>query len=315
MMTSFLVGPSSLCAQNSRPKVKPARKRAGRNQNALKGATVEIYKTIGDVQLKMYLFKPKNHQPEHRKPAIVFFFGGGWRAGSPAQFGLHCQYLASRGMVAMAADYRVESRHQTKAIHCVADAKSAIRWIRKNSKRLGIDPNKIVAAGGSAGGHLAAATATISGFNEKGESTEISSQPNALILFNPALNLTPAAFNESPDSKRMKGLQNRLGTEFRNLSPVFHISKTTPPCIIFHGEADKTVPFKQATEFAAAMKKRGLSCEVAGYPDEGHGFFNFGRKGNVAFLSTLSRADAFLVSLGYLKGNGNVKEFFKMSNK
>ena len=77
-------------------------------------AEAEVYKKVGDVELKMYLFKPAGHKPTDRRPAIVFFFGGGWRGGTPTQFQQQSKYLASRGMVAMAADYRVLSRHQTK---------------------------------------------------------------------------------------------------------------------------------------------------------------------------------------------------------
>jgi acetyl esterase/lipase len=129
-------------AQKTSQKKQPGRKRI---RQSLAGAKVEIYKTVGDVQLKMYLYLPREHQPRDRMSAVVFFFGGGWKAGTPSQFSQHCRYLASRGMVAMTADYRVESRHQVKAHQCVADAKSAIRWVRKNAKRLGVDPQKIVA--------------------------------------------------------------------------------------------------------------------------------------------------------------------------
>jgi hypothetical protein len=145
---------------------------------------VEVYKTVGDVKLSLYLFRPPDHKSSDRRPAIVFFFGGGWRAGSPRQFEQQCRYLASRGMLAIAADYRVASRHNVKVVSCVADAKSAVRWVRVHAGTLGVDPEKIVAAGGSAGGHLAACTGTITGLDEQGEDLGVSSRPNAMILFN-----------------------------------------------------------------------------------------------------------------------------------
>ncbi len=120
------------------------------------GAKVEVYKTVADVQLKMYMYFPADHNATDKRPAIVFFFGGGWVNGTPKQFRPHCEYLASRGMVAMAADYRVRSRHGTAAIDCVKDGKSAVRWIRENADRLGVDPQRVAAGGGSAGGHVAA---------------------------------------------------------------------------------------------------------------------------------------------------------------
>ena len=89
------------------------------------------------------------------------------------------------------ADYRVRSRHNTLAVTCVEDGKSAVRWIRKNAERLGIDPNRIAAGGGSAGGHVAACAGVVPGLDAANESVEISSVPNALALFNPAMMLAP----------------------------------------------------------------------------------------------------------------------------
>ncbi len=89
---------------------------------AMEGATVEPYKSVGDVTLNCYVFYPADHEPGDRRAAIVFFFGGGWRSGTPRQFEQQCRYLASRGMVAITADYRVRSRHGTLAEKCVADA-------------------------------------------------------------------------------------------------------------------------------------------------------------------------------------------------
>ena len=99
----------------------------------LPGSRAEVYKTIGDVKLKIYIYEPKGHKAGAKRPAIVFFFGGGWRGGTPRQFLEHCRYLASKGMVAMTTDYRVSSRQGTKPFHCVRDGKSAVRWIRQNA--------------------------------------------------------------------------------------------------------------------------------------------------------------------------------------
>ena len=261
------------------------------------GARVETYKQVGDVQLSLYVFEPPG-PAEANRPAIVFFFGGGWTNGSPAQFEQHCRHLASRGMVAITADYRVGSRHQVKPVACLADAKSAIRWVRQNATRLGIDPQRIAAGGGSAGGHLAAATATVPGFEEPGEDTGISSVPNALVLFNPALVLAPL------DGLDLQGFESRvgaerMGTEPRQLSPAHHVKAGVPPTIIFHGRDDTTVPFATAEAFARLMKKAGNRCELVGYDGQKHGFFNYGRTGG-RYAETLAATDEFLVSLGYL---------------
>ncbi len=113
------------------------------------------FKTIGDVKLKLFVFEPEEHKSTDSRPAIVFFFGGGWNQGSPQQFYPHCKYLAARGMVAISAEYRVRSRHGITPFECVTDGKSAVRWIRANADKLGIDADSIATGGGSAGGHWA----------------------------------------------------------------------------------------------------------------------------------------------------------------
>lgn len=75
----------------------------------LKDATIKIYKTIDeDVNLKLYIFNPAGHKVTDKSPAIVFFFGGGWNSGTPTQFAPQAKYMASRGMVAICAEYRTK---------------------------------------------------------------------------------------------------------------------------------------------------------------------------------------------------------------
>jgi len=121
------------------------------------------------------MFTPENHKLTDYALAVVFFFGGGWREGNPAQFVKHCEYLSAREMVAIVADYRVKSRHAVPAKDCVSDAKSAIRWVRENASEFGIDNNRIAAGGGSAGGYLAAACATLPKFDDDIENNTSSS--------------------------------------------------------------------------------------------------------------------------------------------
>lgn len=271
----------------------------------LDGAQVEAYKTIGDVKLNLYIFNPADHKATDARPAIVFFFGGGWRSGSPKQFEQQCKYLATRGMVAITADYRVASRHQTKAIDCVRDGKSAIRWVRTNATRLGVDADRIVAAGGSAGGHVAACTGVVPGVEESGEDTAVSSRPNALALFNPALVLASYDGLAPFDDERLAGLRERIGDDPRVISPIHHVAADAPPTIIFHGKADTTVAYQTAERFAEVMKKAGNRCELVGYAGQPHGFFNYGRNDNVYYQKTLDELDRFLVSLNYLQPKEN----------
>jgi acetyl esterase/lipase len=262
-------------------------------------ARAEVYKTVGDVKLSLYIFTPPDHKPEGKRPAIVFFFGGGWRAGNPAQFHEHAKHLAARGMVAITADYRVASRHDVKAAACVADAKSAIRYVRRHAARLGIDPDRLAAGGGSAGGHLAACTGTIQGFDEPAEDKSISSVPNALVLFNPALVLAPVEGLDL-DKERLASLGERMGVEPKELSPYHHVKQGVPPTLILHGKADTTVPYSTAEAFAKSMTAAGNRCELVGYENQTHGFFNFGRGDGTHYTRTVQAMDEFLTSLGYL---------------
>ena len=252
----------------------------------LQEARVETYRKIDSTELKLWIFGESD--PKVPKPAIVFFFGGGWNSGSPDQFEKQARHFAKRGMIAITADYRVKSRQGVQVVECVKDAKAAIAWVRENAERLGIDPDKIAASGGSAGGHLAASTGTISGIGSD-------ERPNAMILFNPACTLAAIA-NWQPGAKAKLSVE-RLGVEAQVISPAHHIGPHTPPTLILHGKKDTTVPYASVVAFESAMKKADRPCKLVGYDGAGHGFFNRGED----FAKTLAEADGFLVELGWLK--------------
>jgi len=248
-----------------------------------------IYKTVDETELRLHLFFPPDHKASDKSPAIVFFFGGGWKGGSPSQFYPHCEYLASRGMVAMAAEYRVASRNQTSPMECIKDAKSAIRWIRENARELGVDPDAVLAGGGSAGGHMAAAAGTNTAFEEEGENLSVSSSPQALVLFNPVFDNGPNGYGYS-----------RVKDYWREFSPMHNISNTTPPTIVFLGTEDHLIPVETAQEYKRLMENEGGRCELYLYEGEGHGFFNYQKQ--AMYTETLLEVDRFLSSLGYLQG-------------
>jgi acetyl esterase/lipase len=256
-------------------------------------AKAEVYKTSGPTSLSLYIFEPPGKGAS--RPAIVFFFGGGWRNGSPAQFEGQCRRLASLGMVAISADYRVSSRNHSTVLDSIRDAKSAIRYVRRNAARLGIDPRRIAAGGGSAGGHIAAVAGVIPGLDEPGEDASISSKPDALVLFNPALSLTGDGTAETLSSR-----PEFAGVDLASISPVRFVSKGAPPAIIFHGKADQLVPYATVEAFTKKSQAAGNRCELVGYEGQGHGFFNQ-RPGNRYYGETLQSAEKFLASLGYLK--------------
>ena len=272
---------------------KAAKKKAGGYPPVIEGTKSETYRKVGDTDLKVWIFDPaqKSAKP---LPAIVFFFGGGWTAGSPTQFEPQSRHLAGRGMIAIVADYRVKSRQDAKPADCVSDAKACVRWVRANAARLGIDPERIAVGGGSAGGHLAAAVATLPGLDTAKDDKSVSCLPNALVLFNPATVLTTFPGLD------LKGFgagldKEKFGCEPTEISPLHHVKKGTPPTIIFHGKADTTVPYTTVEKFAEVMKAAGNRCDLVGYEGQPHGFFNKSK-----YAETLAAADDFLVSLGYL---------------
>ena len=276
------------------------------------GAEKVVYKTMGDVKLPLHIFTPEKKKVN--LPAIVFFFGGGWNHGTPGQFEQQCRYLASRGMVAMTAENRIRNMHGTRGKACVEDGKSAVRWIRSNAKKFGVNPNQIAAAGGSAGGHVAACTGVIKGFEAKDEDSKISSIPNAMILFNPPCVL--AAVPERKDylsAQAMAGMAARMGVAPEQLSPWHNVSKGHPPTLVLHGEADSLVPFWTSKVFVEKMKKAGNQAELAAYLNQKHGFFNYGRGNAKMFSATMKRTDEFLAKLGWLKGKPTIDRFISVS--
>jgi len=272
-------------------------------------STVEVYKTIDGTDLRLWFFNPKDIAEGDTRAAIIFYFGGGWNQGTPNQFKKHSEYLAARGMIAILADYRVNKRHNVKAEKCVADAKSSIRYLRKNANRLGIDPDKIVSAGGSAGGHLGASVATLPGLDDPTDDISISSKPNASVLFNPVL-----ATDEIPGQfelvdKFSSTLKSRMEGSLKAMSPYHHVKFGVGPMLIFHGTADETVPYVTAKAFHDKMRSAGNVCTLVAYEGEGHGFFNFGRKANGPYIDTVKRMDDFLVMLGFLDAVPKLKVY------
>lgn len=247
------------------------------------------YKTVGTKELLLHLFLPAGHSASDTRPAVVFFFGGGWKSGNPAQFYPHCAYLASRGMVAMSAEYRVESRDGTSPRECVMDGKSAVRWVRMHAAEFGIDSDRIAAGGGSAGGHVAAAAGTVSGFEEPGEDITVSSRPNALVLFNPVFDNGPGGWGHE-----------RVKEYWREFSPMHNLSDETPPTIVFLGTGDGLIPVATAERYRELMEANDRRCDLYLYRDQPHGFFNF--RNREYYDRTVVEMDRFFTSLGYLKG-------------
>ncbi|MCI0700730.1 MAG: alpha/beta hydrolase [Planctomycetia bacterium] len=248
-----------------------------------------VYKKTTEGELTLHCFMPADWKATDKRPVIVFFFGGGWKNGSYTQFVPQSEYFASRGLVAISADYRILNKHKTTPDKAIEDAKTAIRWVRVNAAKLGIDPDKVIAAGGSAGGHLAASTALVEKFEDKND-PKASCKPNALVLFNPFLNGKGRTI-EGSDGKNIA----------EAMSPTLYLKKDAPPCILFYGTSDAMLDMGK--EYATKCKELGVKAELYTAADQPHGFFNR-EPWNV---QTAIKADEFLTSLGYLKGKPTIK--------
>lgn len=234
-----------------------------------------LYKKTARGDLFLYLLRPerKNVTP---LPAIVYFFGGGWVEGDVEAQIPHAAWFRDHGIIAITADYRTKSRHGTTPVECIKDAKSAIRYVRTHAKELGIDPDKIIAAGGSAGGHIAFCTA-IEGGDEQGEDLTISSKPEALVLHNPVLG---------------EGFGASFFLEHPECSPIKRIQKGLPPTILSNGTRDATTPFAAAEKFKLLMEQADNTCELIPVKDADHSCDY--PVSNPNFVPTLSRMTKFL---------------------
>ncbi len=245
-----------------------------------------VYKKVDTISLKLEILYPDNKTIEKQYPVIIFFFGGGWNGGTIEQFRPQAEYLTSRNMVAILADYRVKSKHNASPFEALSDAKSAIRYLRENAGKLHINPDKIVASGGSAGGHLAAATALIKAYDDTSDDLTVSCIPNALVLFNPVVDNGPAGYG-----------YERIGEEFTTFSPLHNIRSGAPPTLFLLGTKDQLVPVETGRYFQKALEWTGNKCVLKLYEGGEHGFFN--PRNRSFYFSTLRETESFLDSLGY----------------
>ncbi|WP_406697003.1 alpha/beta hydrolase [Singulisphaera sp. Ch08] len=260
-----------------------------------------VYKTAEGRKLRLWVVKPEGWKASDHRPGAVFFHGGGWTGGRPGQFDTQARYLATRGMVCALVEYRLLSKENsekeaTPPVACCQDAKSAMRWVRSHAGELGIDPARIAAGGGSAGGHLAAFTGMVEGQDDPADDASVSARPDALILFNPVIDNGPGGWGIG-----------RVRDRYKEFSPAHNVSKDDPPTIVFLGSKDRLIPVKTLEDFQTNMRKEGVRCEAFVYADQSHGFFNK----DPWTTKTLIEADRFLESLGWLSGPPTLKDLKK----
>ena len=165
-----------------------------------------IYKHSAGKPRQMEIYFPPGHDPAKAKvPGVILFHGGSWSGGNLNQFRVACAYFASRGLVCATAEYQMlnaaDAKNlpagETKKRVCVTDAKSAIRWFKQHADELGIDPQRIIAGGGSAGGHISALATMNPGLNDPADPKDIDTSVVAYLWFNPAFDLNDTKDPES----------------------------------------------------------------------------------------------------------------------
>ena len=210
---------------------------------------VEVYKVIDDVSLSLRLFLPENHDVALARPAVVLFHGGAWITGRPESMYPQAEHLSSAGLVAISAEYRVRDRHGTTPYEAIRDAFDAMRYVRDHAAQWGVDPQRVAAGGSSAGGHLAAATATLVAEDLAGDAPSAArARPDALILYYPV-------YDNGPEGRFG---HNTLKERWRDASPAHHLHPDMPPTLVILGTDDKHIPVSTAERFGNRLTELGV---------------------------------------------------------
>ena len=264
-----------------------------------------VYKHTVNADLKLFCFQPVDSNTNTTRPAALWIHGGGWTGGTCESFFPLARYTATRGAASFVVEYRLAKTNGTVTVaDCVADCKSAVRYLRGHATELGVDPHCIAVIGESAGGHLAACVGVLDGFDDPTDDLKISARPNALVLYNPLTDFTQSNF--------LKLFTNGVTTDSKlkfacELSPLFHIHSNQPPTICLHGLADTVVSPDNSRQFAEAMRKAGNRCDLALLPETPHAFLIPNYKCSEAtVVNSLLIADKFFVSLGWFSGEPNL---------
>jgi acetyl esterase/lipase len=262
-----------------------------------------VYGKGGGRDLKLDLFLPRENAGTPR-PGIVFVHGGAWQGGNRGAFARQAAYLAGKGYVGACIEYRLSGEATFPA--AIEDCKAAVRWLRANAKTYHLDPDRIAACGGSAGGHLVALLGVSDKVKELegvGGNAGISSRVNLVIAFNGVFDLTKVARNAQaagPVARFLGGTAADKPEVYRQASPITHLTSDAPPFLFLHGTADKTVPIEQSRAMLAKLRQAGVKAELYEAEGAGHGFFN--RPPH--YEPTLKRMEAFLDEHFRPKGTG-----------
>ncbi len=221
---------------------------------------------------KADLYSPLVPPKGKKLPGVVMIHGGGWVGGRrDAEREINIGgTLARNGFVVMSIDYKLSLNKQTVWPTNLWDCKTAVRWLRKNAARLGVDPDRIGVVGGSAGGHLAAMVALTTpadGLDPAEPYGDVSCAVKCCVdLYGIAdigtyhdVTMLGKAFAEAPEL-------------YRRASPVVYVRSNSPPFLLLHGTADTTVKLEQSQLLADTLARFGVKHELVIVPGAPHSF-------------------------------------------
>ena len=230
------------------------------------------------------LYLPTKRATDKPLPVVVFIHGGGWKAGDKSGgIGNVGRFVSSGHYAGISVGYRLTDEAPWPAqIH---DCKAAIRWIKGNAKELGLDATKIAVWGSSAGGHLVSFLGTSGDVKELegtlGKFTDQDSKVTCVVNFFGPENFITMVTQEStidrttpnyPEALLLSGRVQDKPEMAREASPITHVSAGDAPVLTAHGTKDPLVPYAQALELNAALKKAGIESLLITMTNGGHGF-------------------------------------------
>lgn len=232
------------------------------------------YSNVG-AKMEMDIVRPKNQTGA--SPAVLLIHGGGFRAGTRQSYLAQAARLAERGYVAATASYRLAPRHQFPA--SVEDAKAAVRFLRANAAKYGINPDRIGAWGGSAGGHLVlmlGLTGDVAEFEGTGPNREFSSKVQCVINYYGPTDFTQS-YSKSVDAAEVLPLwlggnldQNRR--IHQKASPLNWVTPNAAPILSLHGTKDAYVAYEHSVVLTERLLNAGAEAELESFSGAGHGF-------------------------------------------
>jgi acetyl esterase/lipase len=227
---------------------------------------VQPYETIYYREgLRLLLVRPYNTLPDEKRHTLVWVHGGGWKTGTPEIFVPHMHRFAAKGYVNFSVEYRLYETNAKDITECMADVRSAVRYIRKNADALGVAPGKRTAIGESAGGHLVRSLVSIDAFNNSDDDLSVSPVPDIVINCNGVVDLTGKFFSFVPETRDRMPLAKKL-------SPMYNITAGSPPLLNLQGGKDKTVPREITAAFHEKHLSVGNDSELVIWDDASHAF-------------------------------------------